>query len=103
MENTIYCGPEKRKHIRTIFSAANRPVFRANCEKLEIKDVSRGGLKFCQQGKIKIKGWVNGTISLADGTCIDVEGIVVRTESKDMGLSFISDIEDDVYHQILPN
>ena len=37
-----------------------------------------------------------GTIDLTDGTPIEVEGIVVRIENEDMGLSFIADLKEDV-------
>lgn len=101
MITTEYSGIEKRKYDRMVFPAAKRPIFRARGEILEIKDVSRGGLKFCHKdGKIKIQGWVKGTVDLTDGTCVDLEGIVVRVEKMDMGLSFIGDLEDDVYRQI---
>ena len=100
MGNTEYKGMEKRKHLRTIYPAAKRPTFRTRGEKLKIKDVSRGGLKFCNRDKVKIKGWVEGTIDLTDGTCIKVEGIIVRVEDDDMGLSFIGDLEEDVYRKI---
>ncbi len=103
MGNTEYDGIEKRKHMRIAYPVAKRPTFRARGAKLEVKDVSRGGLKFCHRGKIKIKGWVKGTMDLADGTCIEVEGIVVRVENDDLGLSFIGDLEDDVYRQIIVN
>lgn len=103
MGNTQYNGIEKRKHIRTTYPTTNRPTFRARGEKLEIKDVSRGGLKFSHRNKIKIEGWVKGVIDLTDGTCLEVEGIVVRIKNNDMGLSFIGDLEDDVYRQINAN
>jgi PilZ domain len=100
MGNTEYNGLEKRKHLRTIYPAAKRPIFRARGEELKIKDVSRGGLKFCNRDKVKIKGWVEGTIDLTDGTCIKVEGIIVRVENDDMGMSFIGELDDDAYRKI---
>ncbi len=103
MVNSEYYGLEKRKYIRTTYPDTNRPIFRTRGEELEIKDVSQGGLKFCTRGSIKIDGWVKGTMDFTDGTCIEVEGIVVRIKNKHMGLSFISDLEDYVYHQILPD
>ncbi len=100
MENTIYKGIENRKYMRMTYPAAKRPIFQAKGQKLEIKDISRGGLKFSHQDEIIIKGWVKGTVELIDGNRIEVEGIVVRIGNKDMGLSFIGDLEDDVYRQI---
>ncbi len=100
MGNTEYTGIENRKHMRSTYPTAMRPTFRTRGQKLEIKDISKGGLKFSHRNKIIIKGWVKGTLNLADGTRIEVEGIVVRIEDKDVGLSFIGDLEDDVYRQI---
>jgi len=100
MENIKYNGIENRKHLRTTYPAANRPIFRVKGQKLEIKDISRGGLKFSHRDKIMLKGWVKGTVDLTEGTRIEVEGIVVRIENKDMGLSFIGELEDDVYRKI---
>ncbi len=101
MRRTKYDGVEKRKHIRTNYPITTRPIFQARGQELEIKDISRGGLKFSCKEKIKIKGWVKGSIVLINGTDIKVEGIVVRVEKKDMGLAFIGDLEEDVYHQVI--
>ena len=68
---------EKRKYARFTYSAATRPTFRARGEQFEIKDVSKGGLKFNYKNKINIKGWVKGTIDMTDGSHFDVEGIVL--------------------------
>jgi len=102
MGNTKYNGIEKRKQIRMTYPVSKRPIFRVSGEKLEVKDVSRSGLKFCRD-KIKLKGWVKGTMDLTDGACIEVEGIVVRIDKKDMGLCFIGDLKDDVYRQLTVN
>jgi len=92
---------EKRKYTRLTFPTTERPTFRSRGEEFEIKDMSRSGLSFCHENKIKISGWVNGTIDLADGTSVGVEGIVIRFDSKDIGLCFIGDLEDNVYRQII--
>jgi len=96
----LHGGIEKRKHERLTFPTTERPIFRSRGEEFEIKDMSRGGLYFCHRDKIKISGWVNGTTDLADGTSVGVEGIVVRFDSTDIGLSFIGDLEDNIYCQI---
>ncbi len=97
MFNTEYGGIERRTHLRMRYPAAARPVFRFRGQRLEIKDVSRGGLRFSCREKIKIRGWVNGRLELIDGTSIKVEGVVVRVDNEDMGLSFIGELKDDVY------
>jgi len=93
-------GIERRKYARLIFPTTERPVFRSRGQEFEIKDISKRGLNFCHEDKIKISGWVNGTIDLADGSSVGVEGVVVRFDSKDIGLSFIGEIEDNVYRKI---
>ena len=103
MGNYEYGDIEKRKHMRTIYPEAKRPTFKARGVELEIKDVSRSGLKFWNRDKIKIKGWVSGVIDLTDGSYVEVEGIVVRFDNKYMGLSFIGNLEDDVYRQVIAN
>ena len=77
-----------------------RPVFRTVGYECPVKDISRGGLKFTHLDKKKLGGWVNGTLVLANGRCIELEGIVVRTENKDMGLSFIVELADDIIEDI---
>ncbi len=74
MENIEYIGIENRKHMRTTYPVAKRAIFRARGQKLEIKDISRGGLKFSHRDEIIIKGWVKGTVDLTDGTRIEGEG-----------------------------
>ncbi len=98
-----YQGQEKRKHPRVECPTTNRPTFRTVGYECKVKDISRGGLKFTHLDKKKLEGWVSGTLELANGSSIDLEGIVVRTESKDMGLSFIVELPDDVIDNIIGN
>jgi hypothetical protein len=101
MEEDNVSGPEKRKHPRVEYPPATRPTFRTVGYECKVRDISRGGLKFTHLDKKKLEGWVSGTLDLADGSSIDLEGIVVRTESKDMGLSFIVELPDDVIDSIV--
>ncbi len=103
MEKDGYPGKEKRKHPRIECQPPNEPIFRTVGYECKVKDISRGGLKFTHLQKKKLEGWVSGTLDLANGSSIDLEGIVVRTESKDMGLSFIVELPDDVIDSIVGN
>lgn len=98
-----FSGPEKRKHPRADCLPPDRPTFRTLGYECTVKDISKGGLKFAHLDKKKLEGWVSGTLDLANGSSIDLEGIVVRTESKDMGLSFIVELPDDVIDSIIGN
>ena len=103
MKDKGYSGREKRKHPRVKYPAANRPIFRTVGYECKVKDISRGGLKFTHLEKKKLEGWVSGTLELGNGSSIDLEGIVVRTESKDMGLAFIVELPDEVIDSIVDN
>ena len=103
MEENHYPGREKRKHPRVEYPTTDQPTFRTVGYECPVKDISRGGLKFTHLDKKKLEGWVSGTLELANGSSIDLEGIVVRTESSDMGLSFIVELPDDVIDNIIGN
>jgi len=96
MKKTDYKGAEKRKHPRVEYPPASRPTFRTVGYECKVKDISRGGLKFTHLDKKKLAGWVTGTLNLTNGRSVDLEGIVVRTKSQDMGLSFIVELPDEV-------
>lgn len=101
MEKKGYPGPEKRKHPRVAYPSAKRPIFRTVGYECKVKDISRGGLKFTHLDKTKLEGWVSGTLELDNGNSIDLEGIVVRTESKDMGLAFIVELPEEVIDSVI--
>jgi len=101
MDKTGYKGSEKRKHPRVEYPPSSRPTFRTVGYECLVKNISRGGLKFAHLDKKKLAGWVTGTLDLANGRNIDLEGIVVRTESRDMGLSFIIELPDEVIDSIV--
>lgn len=94
-------GIENRKHPRSAFPPSLRPIFLSEGQAFEVEDISKGGLKFSHQDKIRIHGWVQGTIGLTNGTIVELEGIVVRTTDKNMGLAFIDELADDIYRKIL--
>lgn len=101
MKESNYSGMEKRKHPRVACPPEKRPTFRTVGYECEVRDISRGGLKFTHLDKKKLDGWVSGSLDLADGNSINLEGIVVRTQSKDMGLSFIVELPDNVIDSII--
>ena len=101
MEENGYSGSEKRKHPRVEYPHSSRPTFRTVGYECLVKNISRGGLKFVHLDKNKLAGWVIGTLDLANGRSLDLEGIVVRTESRDMGLSFIIELPDEVIDSIV--
>ena len=103
MDKDGYSGQEKRKHPRVECPPPDQPTFRTVGYECRVKDISRGGLKFTHLDEKKLEGWVSGTLDLASGRSIDLEGIVVRTESRDMGLSFIVELPDEVIDSIVAN
>ena len=103
MGTDTYQGQEKRKHPRTECPPPDEPTFRTVGYACKVKDISKGGLKFTHLENKKLEGWVSGTLELVNGSSIELEGIVVRTASKDMGLSFIVELPDDVIDSIVNN
>jgi len=103
MATDNYQGHEKRKHPRVTCPPEARPTFRTVGYECQVKDISKGGLKFSHLDKNKLEGWVRGSLDLANGRSIDLESIVVRTESKDMGLAFIVELPDEVIKDIISN
>lgn len=88
-----YRGVEKRRHPRTKFYVEERPRLRIGVQEFEIIDISEKGVRFVNDKKVGSQGWVNGTIVFPDARSIDIDGIVVRRESGNMGLHLISPID----------
>lgn len=91
-----YQGVEKRRHPRTQFDAEDRPRLRIGVQEFEVIDISEKGVRFVNDKKIGTQGWVNGTIVFPDERSVDIDGIVVRRESGNMGLHLISPIDFEI-------
>ena len=88
-----YNGVEKRQHPRTIFAAEERPKLKIGVQEFDVIDISEKGVRFVNDKKVGSQGWVNGTIEFADARSIDIDGIIVRRESGNIGLHLISPID----------
>jgi hypothetical protein len=88
-----YGGLEKREHPRTVFESQDRPRLKIGLQEFEVIDISEKGVRFVNDKKVGSKGWVNGTIVFSDARSIDIDGIIVRQESGNLGLHLISPIE----------
>ena len=88
-----YEGQEKRQHPRTVFESQDRPMLKIGLQEFEVIDISEKGVRFVNDKKVGSKGWVNGTIIFSDSRAIDIDGIIVRQESGNLGLHLISPID----------
>ena len=88
-----YEGPERRQYPRTVFDSEDRPRLKIGVQEFEIIDISEKGVRFVNDKKVNSAGWINGTIIFPDSKSIDIDGIIVRQESGNLGLHLISPID----------
>ena len=90
-----YKGLERRQHPRTRFDSPDRPRLKIGVQEFEVIDISAKGVRFVNDKKVSSKGWINGTIIFSDSKSIDIDGIIVRQESGNLGLHLISPIDEN--------
>jgi hypothetical protein len=88
-----YKGQERRQHPRTVFESQNRPRLKIGLQEFEVIDISEKGVRFVNDKKVNSEGWINGTIVFSDARRVDIDGIIVRQESGNLGLHLISPID----------
>ncbi len=93
MMRDAYEGVEKRQYPRTVFDSKDRPKLKIGLQEFEVIDISEKGVRFVNDKKVGTKGWVNGTIVFSDSRSIDIDGIIVRGDSGNLGLHLISPID----------
>ncbi len=96
MKNNDYKGREKREHFRIEYPESLSPKFNTRTQEFNVKNISEGGLGFVSNKKIKLKGWIEGKLSLQGGETLDIDGIVVRKKGDKIGLKFITPLPADV-------
>jgi hypothetical protein len=79
---------ERRKHPRTAFAVADRPIFKVGPQEFAVVDISASGLRFQNEERINLGGWVSGVIVFAGCDPIRIDGIVVRNQAGALGLHF---------------
>jgi len=96
LKNNHYKRKEKRKHFRIEYPDALSPKFNTLTQEFYVKNISAGGLEFVTNKKLKIKGWIEGKLSLQGGDTLDTDGIVIRRKGDRVGLKFLTPLPVDV-------
>jgi hypothetical protein len=85
---------ERRGHSRQGYrDTIIRPKLIVGKVRFEVVDISERGIRFVDSKKIKIQGWVNGTLVFPDNRSIEIDGIVVRRRNDEIGLHLIGPID----------
>ena len=85
--------PERRSHIRKEYKPKEKPTLKIGKIEFEVIDISARGMKFINNKKINIEGWVSGTLTLLDNRSIEIDGIIVRKQDSEVGLHLVGPID----------
>lgn len=84
---------ERRSHIRKEYKSKERPLLKIGKIEFEVIDISERGLKFINNKKINIEGWVSGTLTLLDSRSVEIDGIIVRKQDHEIGMHLVGPID----------
>lgn len=84
---------DRRSYSRREFKPGERPTLKIGKIEFEVIDISEGGLKFVNNKKINIEGWVSGTLTFLDNRSIDIDGIIVRKQDGEIGMHLVGPID----------
>ena len=79
-------GSDRRNFFRIIYNPDKRPILRIGECEFAIADISEGGIRIINKGKLEIEKPVRGTAKFLYGESIDVEGDIVWEEDSELGL-----------------
>ncbi|MBW1903057.1 MAG: PilZ domain-containing protein [Deltaproteobacteria bacterium] len=79
-------GSERRNFFRITYNPERRPVLRIGEYEFEIADISEGGIRIINEGKLEIEKPVRGTAKFLYGGSIDIEGDIVWKQNSEFGL-----------------
>ena len=89
MKNNV----ERRIHSRKEYKAKERPRLKIGKMTFEVVDISERGLKFINNKKINVEGWVSGTLIFFDHRSIAIDGIVIRKRDNEIGVHLVGPID----------
>lgn len=79
-------GSERRNFFRITYNPEKRAVLKIGQYEFEIADISEGGIRIINDGKLDIEKSVRGTAKFLYGDSIDIEGDIVWEQNNEMGL-----------------
>ena len=84
---------EKRKYYRQACPSEESAILRISKIDFKVIDISERGLRFVNNGKMKLTGWVSGSLIIGDEKPIDIDGIIVRKKDDEIGIHLVSPIQ----------
>ncbi len=83
---------EKRQYPRQVCRPEEQTILRISKINFKVIDISERGLRFVNDGKLKLSGWVSGSLVIGNKKPIDIDGIVVRRQDNEIGIHLVSPI-----------
>lgn len=83
---------EQRKFYRQVCQSEEAVILRISKIDFKVIDISERGLRFVNNGKLKLTGWISGSLLIGDKKPIDIDGIIVRKKDDEIGIHLISPI-----------
>ena len=72
-------------YTRKEYSPSERPLLKIGGFEFDVLNISEKGLGFILDKQIKLSGWVNAKLVIANQTAVDVEGIIVWRQKGESG------------------
>lgn len=81
-----YAGQEKRKYVRLLYPPPKRPVLKVGKYKVEVVDISEGGMRLFNYMQHKFGPNLQGMVEFPSGVSYEVKGEVVWQFKNELGL-----------------
>jgi len=81
-----YVGQEKRKYVRLLYPPEKRPVLKVGNYKVEVVDISEGGMKLFNYMQHKFDPNIQGMVVFPSGASYEVNGKVAWQFKNELGL-----------------
>lgn len=81
-----YVGQDKRKYVRLLYPPQKRPVLKVGNYKVEVVDISEGGMKIFNYMQHKFDPNIQGVVVFLSGISYEINGKVVWQFKNEIGL-----------------
>ncbi len=81
-----YGGQEKRTHVRLLYPPQKRPMLKVGNHKVEVVDISEGGMKLFNYMQHKFGPNIQGMVVFQNGASYEVNGKVAWQFKNELGL-----------------
>ncbi len=81
-----YIGQEKRKYVRVLYPPQKRPVLKVGNYKVEVVDISEGGMKLFNYMQHEVGPTIKGVVAFPSGVSYEINAKVQWQFKKELGL-----------------